>query len=50
MQLDAGAEGKVPFQADSENERNPGRGEAFSASLANLLKEKRRMTMAKHLQ
>lgn len=46
----ARAEGTIPFQADSENERNPGYGEAFSASPANLLKEKCKMTMAKHLQ
>lgn len=33
-----------------QNEQNPGYSEAFSALPVNLLKEKRKMTMAKHLQ
>lgn len=40
----------ISFQADSRNEQNPGYCEAFSALPVNLLKEKCKMTMAKHLQ
>lgn len=44
------SEKMISVQADFGNERNPGYCGAFSALPVNLLKEKCKMTMAKHLQ